>query len=354
MNKLPLLFAAILSCCFTSSTFAKEVISEKIIFLNEDGEAYVRYDTTRTSSPSYEIWFSKENSLHPEKYLKDYLYIYPDNYTWDTSSQPNSDLMKIDSGSYATLIQGKLNSKTEVSISDDGVYTYRSWDGKTKVANNHYGIWNSPDNFTHLVYAWVLPQNFNILSYESNRDGKWVKRNNTITYYGENVNDLAFTIKYQPRSSSMYKELLKAINEKEQKQGDAKIQLQQSSKGLKITLAATVLFSSGSSQLSKNGTTILQRLSQALSKRNNLNIIIEGHSDNVAIKGDLSKKYKSNWELSSTRSLTVLHYMAEHGINESRLESRALGSLKPIASNKTKQGRSKNRRIEIVLVSTEK
>ena len=157
--------------------------------------------------------------------------------------------MKINSGSYATLIQGKLNTKTEVNISKDGVYTYHNWDGVTTMANDHYGIWNSPDNFSQLVYAWVLPQNFNILSYQANREGKWVKRNNTITYYGENVNDLAFTIKYQPRNSSMYKELLKAINEKEQKQGDEKIQLQQSSKGLKITLAATVLFSSGSVNL---------------------------------------------------------------------------------------------------------
>ena len=354
MKNFSSLFTIVLSYCFISPVFAQDVISEKIFFLNEDGEAYVRYDTTRTNNSSYDIWFSKENTLHPENNLQNYLYVYPDNYTWDTRSQSNHDLMKINSGSYATLIQGRLNTGAEVTISKDGVYTYQNWDGVSRMANNHYGIWNSPDDFSQLIYAWVLPQNFNILSYEANREGKWVKRNNTITYYGENVNDLAFTIKYQPRSSSMYKELVNAINDKQQKIDDKKIQFEQSSKGLKITLAATVLFSSGSSQLSKNGTAILYRLSQALSNRNNLNIIIEGHSDNVAIKGDLAKKYKSNWELSSTRSLTVLHYMAEHGVNESRLESRAHGALKPIASNQTKQGRSKNRRIEIVLVSTNK
>ena len=348
----PSLLAAILYCCFPPYAHAVQVISEKIIFLNDDGKAYVRYDTTRTSSPSYEIWFKKENSLNPEQYLKDYLYIYPDDYKWDISSQTDYDLMKIDSGSYATLIQGELQNKTEINIGKDGVYTYSNWDGKTRMADNHYGIWNKPDEFTQLVYAWVFPQNFNIISYESNRKGKWVKRNNTVTYYGENVNDLVFTIKYQPRTNSMYKELLEAIDEKDQEK--EQIQLQQDSRGVKITLAATVLFSSGSSELSDRGAVILRRLSDALSRRDDINIVIEGHTDNVSIKGELANKYKTNWELSSARSLTVLHYMAAHNVLESRLESRALGSLKPIASNDTQQGRSKNRRIEILVVGVKK
>jgi len=342
------LSVTILSSCFFSYAYALQVISEKIIFLNDDGKAYVRYDTTRTSSPSYDIWFNKEHSQAPEQYLKDYLYIYPNDYKWDTSSQTGYDLMKISSGSYATLIQGELHSESEINISEDGVYTYSNWDGKTRMADNHYGVWNKPDNFSQLVYAWVFPQNFNIISYQSNRKGKWVKRNNTITYYGKNVNDLVFTIKYQPRSNAMYKELLKVINKKERDKDQ--IQLEQNTKGVKITLAATVLFPSGSSQLSNSGAVILRRLSKAFSKRDDINIVIEGHSDNVPIKGGLAKKYKTNWELSSARSLTVLHYMAEHNVLESRLESRALGSLRPIASNDTEQGRSKNRRIEIMVV----
>ncbi|MCK4706935.1 MAG: flagellar motor protein MotB, partial [Gammaproteobacteria bacterium] len=233
----------------------------------------------------------------------------------------------------------------------DGIYTYTNWDGKTKTPDSHFGIWNKPDKFTQLIYAWVFPQNFNVISYEANRKGKWVKRNNTITYYGKNVNDLVFTIKYQPRSNAMYKELLKVINKKEQEK--EQIQLVQDTKGVKITLAATVLFPSGSTELSDGGEAILRRLSKALSERDDINIVIEGHSDNIPIKGDLSRRFKSNWELSSSRSLTVLHYMVERNVPESRLESRALGSLRPIASNGTEQGRSKNRRIEIIVVPVE-
>ena len=89
------LWVTALSLSWVSSAYALQVISEKIIFLNGDGKNYVRYDTTRTSSPSYEIWFKKENSLSPEQYLKDYLYIYANDYKCDTTTDTDYDLMKI-------------------------------------------------------------------------------------------------------------------------------------------------------------------------------------------------------------------------------------------------------------------
>lgn len=325
-------------------SFSQSVVSEKIIFLNEDGKNYVRYDTVRTDYPSYDLWFKKDQVDSPAQHLKDHLYIYPDKYSWDVNSQQDYDLFKIASGTYATLVQNKLINNADIRLDENGIYTYSNWDGKTKTPENNYGIWNSPKNFTQLVYAWVFPQNFNVISYKANRPGKWVKRNNTITYYGYNVNDLVFTIKYQPRSNTLYRELAKALNELE------KIQLEQDTKSVKITLAATVLFSSGSSDLSESGKDILSRLSKFLRNRNDLRIIIEGHTDNVPISGKLLETYKTNWELSAIRSLNVLHYMAEQKVPESRLESRALGSTKPVASNMNAHDRSKNRRIEILLM----
>ena len=333
---------------FQTACLSQSVISEKIIFLNEDGKNYVRYDTLRTGHPSYDIWFEKGKGKKPAQHLKDYLYVYPDKYRWDSKSQKEYDLLKIASGTYATLVQNKLIDNVDLKIDKNGLYTYKNWDGKSKTPENNYGIWNKPGNFTQLVYAWVFPQNFNVISYESNRPGKWVKRNNTITYYGNNVNDIVFTIKYQPRSNNLYRELVKALDELEQ------IQLEQNTKSVRITLAATVLFSSGSSDLSKRGKRILAKVSKALIDSDNLKIIIEGHTDNIPITGKLRNKYKSNWELSSTRSLNVLHYMAEQKIPDHRLESRALGSTKPIASNKNEQDRSKNRRIEILLFEQNK
>ena len=342
------LLLVILSFGVLASALAAPVVSEKIIFLDENGIDYVRYDTTRTSHHSYEILFNKKANTNPEQHLKDYLYIYPKDYQWDHTSNAKFDLMKIASGSYATLMQKKLSLDSELSIDDNGVYTYTNWNGETKTDDKHFGIWNKPDNFTKLVYAWVFPKNFSVLSYTANRSGKWINRNNTITYYGNNVNDLVFTIQYQPRSNTIYRELAKDLNKESQ------IQLKQDAQGVKITMAATVLFSSGSSDLSKGGKSILRALSRTLSKRDDINIIIDGHSDNIAIKGSLAKKYKTNWELSSSRSLTVLHYLAENKLPESHLVARAFGSTKPIASNNTPQGQAQNRRIEILIMNATK
>lgn len=337
------LLLAMLCLVLPMPAYALPVVSEKIIFLNEDGSHYVRYDTTRTGHPSYNIWFEKARQKSPEEHLKDYLYIYPNEYQWDTSSQAKYDLLRINSGSYATLVQGKLDPENEIKRGKDGVYTFSNWDGKTRTPENHYGIWNKPDNFSQLVYAWVFPQNFNIISYQSNRPGKWVKRNNTITYYGKNVNDLVFTIKYQPRTNQVYQELAKALNKQK------KIKLAQDTRGVKITVAARVLFSSGSSELTGGGKSILNSVAYPLRNRKNIKIIVEGHTDNVPISGQLAKTYKSNWELSAARSLNVLHYLAQQKVPESRLEARALGAERPIASNKTRDGRTRNRRIEIII-----
>ena len=348
LNRVKILSFIILLVGIQTNCLSQSVISEKIVFLNEDGKNYVRYDTLRTGHPSYDIWFEKGQEKTPAQHLKDYLYVYPNKYRWDSKSQKNYDLLKIASGTYATLVQNRLVDNVDVIIDKNGAYTYKNWDGITKTPENNYGIWNKPGNFSQLVYAWVFPQNFNVISYESNRPGKWVKRNNTITYYGNNVNDLVFTIKYQPRSNSLYRELVKALDELEQ------IQLEQNTKSVKITLAATVLFSSGSSELSGQGKRILAKVSKALLNSKDLKIVIEGHTDNIPITGKLRDKYRSNWELSSNRSLNVLHYMAEQKIPDDRLESRALGSTKPVVSNKNNHERSKNRRIEILLFDQSK
>ena len=81
------------------------------------------------------------------------------------------------------------------------------------------------------------------------------------------------------------------------------------------------------------------------------NIIIQGHTDNVEIGPELRKFYPTNWELSATRSTTVLRYLIESaGIAPKRCVASAYSYYKPVASNQTEAGRKQNRRIEIILV----
>ena len=77
------------------------------------------------------------------------------------------------------------------------------------------------------------------------------------------------------------------------------------------------------------------------------NIGIEGYTDDVPIK---HSGWKSNWELSTARSLSVLHFLVnEKGISPERLSAIGFGEYRPVASNDTKEGRKLNRRVEIVI-----
>jgi chemotaxis protein MotB len=79
-----------------------------------------------------------------------------------------------------------------------------------------------------------------------------------------------------------------------------------------------------------------------------LSVGIEGHTDNQPIK---YSGWKSNWELSSARALSVVHYLQdEKAIVPERLSAIGHGEYKPVESNDTKEGRAKNRRVEVVIL----
>ncbi|TBR17796.1 hypothetical protein EPO66_02065, partial [bacterium] len=79
-----------------------------------------------------------------------------------------------------------------------------------------------------------------------------------------------------------------------------------------------------------------------------LKVGIEGYTDNEPIK---HSKWRSNWELSTSRALSVLHYLIEDkGILPERLSAIGYGEYHPVASNDTKESRKLNRRVEIVIM----
>ena len=75
--------------------------------------------------------------------------------------------------------------------------------------------------------------------------------------------------------------------------------------------------------------------------------IIEGHTDNQPIK---YSGWKSNWELSAHRALSVLHHLKDTGIAPERLSAIGYGEYRPVASNQSTQGQQLNRRVEIVIL----
>lgn len=120
-------------------------------------------------------------------------------------------------------------------------------------------------------------------------------------------------------------------------------------KGLVITFVADVLFDSGKAVIKPESYAMLDKVAVVLNENvPQFNIGIEGHTDNQAIK---LSGWKSNWELSTARALSVLHYLADKkGVAQDRLSAIGYGEFHPIASNDSRHGRQLNRRVEVVIL----
>ena len=129
---------------------------------------------------------------------------------------------------------------------------------------------------------------------------------------------------------------------------DKKVKLTLVRKGLVITFVAEVLFNSGKAKLRKDSLPILDKVVEVLKETVPVNKVgIEGHTDNEPIK---HSRWKSNWELSAQRALSVVHHLERRGIVSGRLSAIGYGEYQPVASNDTVEGRQLNRRVEIVIL----
>lgn len=115
-----------------------------------------------------------------------------------------------------------------------------------------------------------------------------------------------------------------------------------------VSLDESLLFKSGSYQVDSKGKTVLRKLGGVLEKNQDVNVLVEGHTDNVPYngKGQLS----DNWDLSVRRATAVVKIILEgSNLDPERLTAAGRGEHFPIATNDTASGRGKNRRTEIIL-----
>ena len=150
--------------------------------------------------------------------------------------------------------------------------------------------------------------------------------------------------------SNTYKQLMQ-----EMKGEVAKGQVTISELKGKLTLDVVdkILFASGQSEVTKEGLAVLKRVIDILKNVKDKAIRVEGHTDNVKIKGSLARVYPTNWELSAARAINVTKYLQQQDIDPALLSATAFGEYKPIANNTTSEGRAKNRRIAIILLPKE-
>lgn len=120
---------------------------------------------------------------------------------------------------------------------------------------------------------------------------------------------------------------------------------------LTVNMEAAILFDSGKAEVKDDGLDILQKMVDTLKSVKDKAIRIEGHTDNVQIRGQLLARYPTNWELSAARAINVTRYLQQQGIDPAILSAAAFGEYRPVASNENEEGKAKNRRIEITLVA---
>ena len=119
--------------------------------------------------------------------------------------------------------------------------------------------------------------------------------------------------------------------------------VKQETRGMVITLSGEVLFTSGKAELLPAAQAKLTEVANALTQNNpSATIVVEGHTDSQG-----SQSF--NLDLSQRRAQAVRDYLASHGVAPDRIRAEGLGFTRPIADNKTAEGRANNRRVEIVV-----
>jgi chemotaxis protein MotB len=114
-----------------------------------------------------------------------------------------------------------------------------------------------------------------------------------------------------------------------------------------VTVPDAILFDSGKAELKKTSIAELDHIQSVVrEKYASRQIDVVGHTDTDPIK---KSKWKDNWELSAQRALTVARYLIQRGVSENKVRAVGCGESRPIASNATTAGKTKNRRVEIVV-----
>ncbi len=114
-----------------------------------------------------------------------------------------------------------------------------------------------------------------------------------------------------------------------------------------VELAENILFDSGQAELKEEGQNALRQVGAVLGQIQGRDFQVAGHSDNVPIR---TRRFPSNWELSTARAVTVAKFLQESGVAAARLSAAGYADSQPSGSNDTEDGRRQNRRIEIVLM----
>ncbi|HHH43645.1 MAG TPA: flagellar motor protein MotD [Gammaproteobacteria bacterium] len=125
------------------------------------------------------------------------------------------------------------------------------------------------------------------------------------------------------------------------------IDVRRDKRWIEVEIKSSILFDSGSARLSQQSVPVLRKLAEKIQPLDNV-IHVEGFTDNVPIS---NFEFASNWELSAARAASVVHLFTGLGVDPRRMAAIGYGEYRPVASNDSAEGRAKNRRVVLVIMS---
>lgn len=115
-----------------------------------------------------------------------------------------------------------------------------------------------------------------------------------------------------------------------------------------VSLSEKLLFKSGSIAVDPKGVNALNQLATALKTQDHINIMVEGHTDNIPIS-KTTTHMKDNWDLSVLRATSIVKILTKSGVSKQQIIAAGKGEFSPISDNKSARNRQKNRRTEIII-----
>ncbi|MFA7059351.1 MAG: flagellar motor protein MotB [Pedobacter sp.] len=129
-----------------------------------------------------------------------------------------------------------------------------------------------------------------------------------------------------------------------------KVSLNITRRGLIVSLKEAGFFDSGQANIRPDAYELINTISEVMTQYNNP-LRVEGHTDNVPIN---SSQFPSNWELSTARATNGLKYLLKHfDVDPDKISATGYAEFRPVADNATAEGRAKNRRVDLVMLSAD-
>lgn len=143
------------------------------------------------------------------------------------------------------------------------------------------------------------------------------------------------------------KELLSSIQDALMGFGSDELSVRQKDGKIYVAMSDKLLFESGSAKVDKRGKEALSKLAGVLNKQTDIDVFIEGHTDSKPIH---TVQFKDNWDLSVIRATSVVRILTkDYKVSPLQIQPTGRGEYMPVADNKTADGRTLNRRTEIII-----